>query len=457
VPHHRTTRRDFLRSAASGGAGLLFLPELACRARPGAATPLGRVQVAHIGCGRMGRGDMEGVLRSSLARVVAVCDLDSKRLAAGRELAEETYRKQGESAVTVREFHDYRELLARDDVDAVVVSTPDHWHAQVAVEAALAGKHLYVQKPVAYDVAEALALREVVHAKGVVLQTGSQQRSEQPWPAFRVAAEAVRNGRVGRLSRIEIGLGTDSPSGKRPAPMSVPPNLDYERWLGAAPAQPYMEGRVHPQDGFGRPGWITTEDFGLGMITNWGAHHLDIAQWAMGAELSGPRAIEARADFMSDDLWTVHRGYHVELEYAGDVRVVVDDHFEVGLKFVGDEGSLFCTREGETLRPSTPELLAPLPDGAVRFAPSRDHYENWLESVLSGRDPVAPIDQSARSLTACYLAWLAMKLGRRLRWDPARERFLDDPEADAHLRRTPRRAEFDAVATLRKAGLARPR
>ena len=449
----RTTRRDFLRSAARGGAGLLLLPGLACRARPGAATPLGRVQVAQIGCGRMGRTDMQGVLRSPLARVVAVCDVDSKRLSAGRELAEESYRKQGESAVSVRAFSDYRELLARDDVDAVVVSTPDHWHAQIAVEAALAGKHLYVQKPVTYDVAEALALRTAVRAKGVVLQTGSQQRSEAPWPAFRVAAEAVRNGRIGRLARIEIGLGTDSPSGKRPAPMAVPPNLDYERWLGPAPEQPYMEGRVHPQTSLdGRPGWITTEDFGLGMITNWGTHHLDIAQWALGQELSGPLAVEARADFMTDDVWTVHRGYHVELEYPGDVRVVVDDSFEVGLNFIGADGSIFCTRDGaETLRSSRPDLLAPLPDDATRFAPSRDHYENWLESVRANRDPVAPIDESARSLTACYLAWLAMKLGRRLRWDPARERFRDDSAADAHLRREPRRAEYDALATLRKA------
>src|SRR5262245_9089841 len=450
----RTTRRDFLRAAARGGAGLWILPGLACRARPGGATPLGRVQVAQIGCGRMGRVDMEGVLRSQLARVVAVCDLDSNRLAAGKELAEKHYLEQGESAVAVREFRDHRELLAREDVDAVVVSTPDHWHAQVAVDAALAGKHLYVQKPVAYDVAEAIALRRAVRAKGVVLQTGSQQRSEEPWPAFRVAAEAVRNGRVGRLSRIEIGLGTDSPSGRQPSPMTVPPNLDYERWLGAAPEQPYMEGRVHPQDGFGRPGWITTEDFGLGMITNWGAHHLDIAQWAMGQELSGPLSVEARADFMTEDLWTVHHGYHVELEYSGGVRVVVDDHFEVGLEFVGDEGSIFCTREGETLRPSAPELLAPLPDGATRFAPSRDHYENWLESVRAGRDPIAPIDQSARSLTACYLGWLAMKLGRRLRWDPVRERFIDDPEAGARLHRRPRRGDYDVLATLQRAGLA---
>jgi hypothetical protein len=172
----------------------------------------------------------------------------------------------------------------------------------------------------------------------------------------------------------------------------------------------------------------------------------------MGQELSGPLAIEARADFMTDDLWTVHRGYHVELEYPGDVRVVVDDAFEVGLAFKGDEGSIFCTREGaEALRPSAPELLAPLPDGATRFAPGRDHYENWLESVRGGRDPVAPIDQAARSLTACYLSWLTMRLGRRLRWDPAREHFLDDPEADARLPQPARAVRHPRAA---RAGLA---
>src|SRR6185369_9029042 len=157
-----------------------------------------------------------------------------------------------------------------------------------------------------------IALRTTVQAKDVILQTGSQQRSESPYGAFRAASEAVRNGRIGKLATIKIGIGLDKPSGKAPAPMAVPENLDYQRWLGPAPKQPYMEGRVHPQTGLGRPGWITTEDFGLGMITNWGAHHIDIAQWAMGMELSGPTTIEATAQFMKDDVWTVHRGYHVE-------------------------------------------------------------------------------------------------------------------------------------------------
>jgi len=467
----RSTRRAFLAAAARGGAGLLLLRGRA-RAAPVARTPaLDRIQVGLVGCGRMGREDVTGVMKLRLARVVAVCDVDDRRLAAGRTLVEESYRKQGESDVAVAAHRDHRDLLARPDLDAVIVSTPDHWHALVAVDAAIAGKHLYVQKPLTYDIAEAIALRKAVRARGVVLQTGSQQRSEEPWPAFRVAAELVRNGRVGRLATVRIGLGSDRPSGRRPAPADPPAHLDYERWLGAAPQQPYMEGRVHPQDSLtGRPGWITTEDFGLGMITNWGAHHVDIAQWAMGEELGGPREIEARADFMADDLWTVHRGYHVEMLYRNDVRVILDDSFEVGLRFEGDEGWLFCTRgagrvtasdpaaavreDGEgSLRAGDPRILEPLRDGAVRLPPSRNHYLDWLEAIRDRRDPVAPVDQSARSLQACYLGWLAMKLGRRLRWDPAHERFVDDPAADARLGRKPRHSDYDVAETMKRAGL----
>ena len=470
----RPSRRAFLVESGSAALGLVILRRLPASARRGAPSSLEKIEVAQIGCGRMGRGDVQGVLASPLARIVAVCDLDAKRLAAGKQLVEEAYQKQGESKIDVATYADYRELLARPGLDAVIVSVPDHWHARVAVDAALAGKHAYVQKPVTYDVAEAIALRRVVHAKGVVLQTGSQQRSDEPWYAFRIASELARNGAIGKLKSIQIGLGSDSPSGKPPAPMAVPEHLDYARWLGAAPEQPYMEGRVHPQTSLsGRPGWITTEDFGLGMITNWGAHHVDIAQWALGQERGGPLAIEGRATFMQNDLWTVHRDYHVELAYPGDVQVVLDQKFEVGLRFEGDGGWLFCTRNEERatasdpkaadpksapLRASDARLLAPearddLGAKAVRWPASKNHYFDWLEAIRDRRAPVAPIDESARSLTACYLAWLAMKLGRKLKWDAAAERIVDDPDAAARLGRAPRSGEYDLAAVLKRAGI----
>ena len=409
----------------------------------------------------MGRSDLGNVLKEPLARVVAVCDLDAKRLAAGKKMAEDYYTGQGETRVQVTAHHDYRTLLASAEIDAVVVTVPDHSHALVAIEAAIAGKHIYVQKPVTYSIAEAIGLRKAVEAKKIILQTGSQQRSERPWRSFRVASEAVRNGHLGPLRTIEIGVGLDQPSGRHPKAMPAPANLDYERWLGAAPEQPYMEDRVHPQNDLsGRPGWITTEDFGLGMITNWGAHHVDIAQWALGQELGGPRTVEARAEFMHDDAWTVHTTYHVEMLYPGNVKVVLDSQFPNGIRFAGDEGWVFCTRgedANETLPPlraSDKRLLASLPGDAFRWAPSKSHHGNWLESIVANRPPIAPIQQSARSLETCAAAWIGMKLRRKLTWDAAAEAFPGDDEANALRRRRARKPEYDFERVLRQAGIA---
>jgi predicted dehydrogenase len=465
------SRRSFLKAAVRGGIGLVIVPNILPHSLFAADMPSRRIHVAQIGCGREGRVDMSGILAHPLARVVAVCDLDSKRLDAGKKLAEDFYKKQGEPDVDVKTFHDYHEVLARPDIDAVVVTVPDHWHALVAIAAAIAGKHIYVQKPVTYSIAEAIGLRKTVEAKKIILQSGSQQRSEHPWINFRAASEAVRNGRIGKLQAIKIGVGLDKPSGHAPAPMPVPPNLDYERWLGPAPEQPYMEGRVHPQDSFtGRPGWITTEDFGLGMITNWGAHHIDIAQWAMGQELGGPLTIDAHAEFMTNDVWTVHSTYHVEMLYPDNVQVILDNKFETGLLFEGSEGSVFCTRGAEKvtasdpnqpdagakppLRASDPKILSPLDANATRWPKSSNHYLNWLESVRDNRQPIAPIEQSARSLEACAAAWIGMKLKRKLTWDAAAEMFTGDDEANAMRDRKARKPEFDFHLVMKQAGIA---
>ncbi len=456
-----TSRRSFLKTSLRGAAALGLLPDLIPARLLGAAAPGRKIQVAQIGCGRMGRSDMGSILTEPLARVVAVCDLDSKRLAAGRKLAEDYYSDQGEAGVKVKSFHDFHEVLAASEIDAVVVTVPDHSHALIAIAAAIAGKHVYVQKPVTYSIAEAIGLRRAVEAKKIILQTGSQQRSEHPWRSFRAASEAVRNGRLGQLHTIKIGLGLDHPSGRPPAPMPVPENLDYERWLGPAPEQPYMEDRVHPQTDFaGRPGWITTEDFGLGMITNWGAHHLDIAHWAMGQELGGPRTIEAHAGFMHHDLWTVHTKYRVEMLYPGSRRVVLDDKFPIGIRFEGDEGWVFCTRGEDSndtlppLRASDKKILSPLTGAAVRWPPSQSHYGNWLESIAANRPPIAPIQQSARSLEACAAAWIGMKLKRKLTWDAATETFVGDAAANALRSRPARKPEYDFEPALKQAGIA---
>jgi predicted dehydrogenase len=465
-------RRDFLKSSVLVGAGLVALPTILPRSLMAAESPNKKIQIVQIGCGRMGSGDMASIMRHPSVRFVGVCDLDSKRLEIARGSVAKYYQGKGESNVNVQTFHDYHDVLARRDIDAVVVSVPDHWHALVATEAALAGKHIYVQKPVTYCIAEAIALRKAVQAKKVILQTGSQQRSESPFPAFRIASQAVRNGRIGKLKTIQIGIGIDKPKGKVPAPMQVPANLDYERWLGAAPEQPYMEDRVHSQSSVsGRPGWITTEDFGLGMITNWGAHHIDIGQWAMGMELSGPTTIEAKAEFMTNDVWTVHTTYHVEMLYPNNVQVILDNKFENGLRFEGSDGWVFCARGAVRMTASDPgapeppggslrasdmkKITAPLGDSEKeRWPASPDHYFNWVDSILANHQPIAPIEQSARSVTACAAAWIGMKLGHKLTWDPVKEVFVGDDAANAMRSRKPRKAEYDIDAILKKAGLA---
>ncbi len=467
----RQSRRSFLKTAVRGCVGLAILPNIIPARLLGADAPGKKINVAQIGCGRMGRSDLGNVLTEPLARIVAVCDLDSKRLAAGKKLAEDFYTRRGESGVSVKTFHDYQEVLASPDIDTVVVTVPDHSHARLAIAAAIAGKHIYVQKPVTYNIAEAIGLRKAVEARKIILQTGSQQRSEHPWGSFRKASEAVRNGRIGQLKTIKIGVGLDKPSGHAPAPMPVPENLDYEHWLGSAPEQPYMELRVHSQTSLdGRPGWITTEDFGLGMITNWGAHHVDIAQWAMGQELGGPLTIDAQAEFMTNDVWTVHTTYHVEMLYPKNVQLMLDNKFENGIRFEGDEGWVFCTRGEEKvtasdpntpaghelppLRASDPKILSPLDGKAVRWMPSKSHHGNWLESIAANRQPIAPIQQSARSLEACAAAWIGMKLKRKLTWDAATEMFVGDDEANALRGRKARKPEYDFELVLKEAGIA---
>lgn len=439
----------------------MVLPSIVPAQLFGADAPSKKIQVAQIGCGRMGRSDLGNTLTEPLARIVAVCDLDTKRLAAAKQMVEEYYSERGESGAKVKTFHDYHDVLASPEIDAVIVSVPDHSHALVAIEAAIAGKHVYVQKPVTYSIAEAIALRKTVEVKKIILQTGSQQRSERPWGSFRKASEAVRNGRIGQLQTIKIGIGLDKPSGKSPAAMPVPENLDYERWLGSAPEQPYMEGRVHPQDSLDdRPGWITTEDFGLGMITNWGAHHVDIAQWAMGQELGGPQTVEAHAKFYRDDLVTVHGAYHVEMSYPKSVTLTLDNKFPTGIRFEGDDGWIFCTRSEDgdealpPLRASDKKILSPLGADAVRWQSSKSHHGNWLACIVANCQPVAPIQQSARSLEACAAAWISMKLKHKLTWDVATESFIGDDSANALRHRKARKPEFDFELVLKHAGIA---
>jgi predicted dehydrogenase len=335
-------------------------------------------------------------------------------------------------------------------VDAVVISTPDHWHCKIAIDAAQAGKDIYLQKPASLTIAEGRALSDAVHRTGRIFQIGSQQRSA---PQFRYAAELVRNGRIGQLKTVQVGLPGD-PSGPEEPEMPVPGNLDYDAWLGSTPRVYYTEKRVHPQDGYGRPGWLRCEQFGAGMITGWGAHHLDSAHWAMDTEFTGPVEVWGSAKFPEQGLWDVHGDFKTYGRYANGVEMVVSGEFPNGIRFEGTEGWIFVSRgneavttsdpvaklkDAQALSASDPRILTSVigPD-EVHLYESADHHGNWLDCVISRRQPIAPVEVAHRSCSACLLHHAAMKLGRRLHWDPIRERFRNDDEANGLLARPQR-------------------
>ena len=272
----KMNRRQFLKNAArSVGVGAPLIIPASVLGRAGRIPPSERIVMGSIGVGNMGFGDMSACMGMPETQLVAVCDVKRAMRERAKQAVDARY---GNTDCAV--YNDFRAMLDRRDIDAVTIATLDSWHVLHALAAVRAGKDIYLEKPLGMSIGEIQVLREAVHRYGRVFQFGTQQRSSQE---FRHACEIARSGRLGKLHTIKIGVGLDKPSGHPPVPMTVPSNLDYERWLGSAPEQAYIERRVHPQNLLeGRPGWITTEDFGLGMITNWGAHHMDIAHWAMG-------------------------------------------------------------------------------------------------------------------------------------------------------------------------------
>lgn len=260
------------------------------------------------------------------------------------------------------------------------------------------------------------------------VQLGSQQRSDQ---RFRRVCELVRNGRIGRLERIHVQLPADS-GRNRLEPMPAPEGLDYHMWLGPTTEKPYTEDRVHPQTTFGRPGWLQIERYCRGMITGWGTHMFDIAQWAHGSDASGPVWMEARAAFPDRGLFDVHAEFEATGAYADGVVLTACTHEVAGVRLVGSDGRSFVRRSGWEAH-DTDVLREQAGQGQVRLRRSEDHYVNFLACMRSREDPVCPVEVGHRSNTVCVIAHIAMKLNRKLRWGPQAERFDDDEEANAML------------------------
>jgi predicted dehydrogenase len=437
-----------------GAVAAMGFPAIVPASVFGQTAPSNRINVGAIGVGRISRGhDLPGIWQFDQAQIMAVCDLDAKRVDQAKTLIDGVYsKKTGKPYDGVTGYHNYHELLANKDIDAVVISTPDHQHAIVAVDAVHAKKDVYLQKPASLTIAEGRAMSNAVMASGQILQIGSQQRS---WKQFHRACELVRNGRIGEVKHVEIGLPGD-PSGPDAPPMPIPSNLNYDAWLGSTPEAYYTEMRVHPQDGFSRPGWLRCEQFGAGMITGWGAHHVDTAHWGMNTEYTGPVEVWGTAEFPAHGLWDVHGKFLTHAIYSNGVTMDISGDFPNGIKFYGTEGWIFVTRDEmvtptdsgkpaaapQPLTASNPKiLLSVIGPGEVHLYQSDDQHGNWLECIKSRKAPTAPAEIGHRACSTCLIHHIAMKTKRRLYWDPIKEHFKNDDEANCMLSR-PQRAPY---------------
>ncbi len=450
-------RRKFLTDSAKAaiGTGIAFsFPSIVPASVFGRNAPSNRINVAAIGTGRISRGhDMPGVWQHDFAQIMAVCDVDALRAEDGKKLVNEYYsKKNGTPYDGVKVYSNYKELLLNKDIDAVIISTPDHSHAMIGVAAAKAKKHIYMQKPASLTIAEGRIISDVVNKSGVKFQIGSQQRSTEQ---FRYAAELVRNGRIGDLKTIYVGLPGDPAGGKKDE-MPVPKNLNYDMWLASTPDVYYTEERVHPQVGYGRPGWLRCEQFGAGMITGWGSHHIDSAHWGMGMERSGPIEIwSEKSEFATGGLWNVHGIFKTHAMYANGVHMIVSNEFDNGIKFEGTKGWIFVSRgdyqvtasdgnkgaaQAKKLDASDPKLLTSvIGENEFHFTVSKSHHGNWLEAIRDNKKTIAPAEEAHRSCSACLLHHIAMKLNRKLYWNPKKEKFKDDAEATKMLSRVQRK------------------
>lgn len=423
-------RRQFLKHSVAGLAALPLGEAVAAQTQTPA--PSERLTMACIGVGGQGAGDMNVFLNDPRVQVVAVCDVDLARARAAAKTVDRFYaereRKGGGAGCAVTQ--DFRGVLARDDIDTVLVATPDHTHALITILAARAGKDIYCEKPLAYSVVEGRMVAEVTRRYGRILQTGTQRRSAG---RIRHACELVRNGRIGELRKTVVGLprGFQIRGGAgagNTAPEPVPEGFDYDLWLGPAPLAPYTSGRCHFNFR-----WIL--DYGEGYISDWGAHYLDVAHWGMGMDLTGPTDIIAKATFPQDGLYDAPTDFDILYTYANGMTLQCATDQALGIRFEGSEGWIHVEKPGEAQVIASDERLlkSEIGPGGVRLYRSASQHGNFIDCVRSRQVPAAPAELGHRSASVCHLGMIAARLGRPVHWDPAAERCVDDPEADRLL------------------------
>lgn len=405
---HRTTRRRFLTQSGAFAATAFALPYLV----PGSAFGANeKIHTGHIGVGRQGMGN----LKIFLPHAIAVCDVDKKHAAAAEKVVA---KANGKCEV----FGDYRKLLEMPGIDAVVISTPEHWHALPTIAACEAKKDVYCEKPLTLFVAEGRKMVEAARRNNCIVQTGSQQRSDD---RFRLACELVRSGRLGKIEKVEVGIPEPNDPGPLGPNTDPPPELDYDFWVGPSPYMPYNEKRVHYNFRF----WW---NYAGGQVTNWGAHHLDITQWALGADNSGPLAVEGVGKHC--DRYEVLSWCKLTYDYPNGVKVYCGQDYKGGVTFYGEKGKIFVDRRKIIGEPS--EIVEqPLGEADVHLYVSKNHAGNFLECIKTRKLPICDVEIGHRSVTVCHLGNIAGRLNRKFHWDAAKEQIPDDAEANAMLAR----------------------
>jgi len=417
----RITRRSFLRYGAAGAAAAVSLPTIvpsSVLGANGATAPGDQITIGQIGFGWIGGSHLKTLLGRKDVRYVAACDVNGRKLEEVRQQIEskyeERYSKSSYRGCSV--YRDFREMLSREDIDAVVIATPDHWHAPISIQAAASGKDIYCEKPMTLTVREARAVVKAVRRYNRVFQTGSQQRSNV-FGQFRQACELVRNGRIGKVLRIDVSTGVPPKPCDLPAE-SQPDYFDWDMWLGPTLWRPY-----HSK--LAAVNWRPYREYCGGGFADMGAHHFDIAQWALGMDESGPTVI-----YPPDG----KERERVSFKYANGIIMNHVGGNSLGLTFTGSDGVLYVGRDGLWTKP---ESIAkePIGPGDIRLYKSDDHHGNWLDCIRSRRKCLADVEIGARSATICHLGNIAYELKQKLKWDPAEERFIGNEEANKLLSR----------------------
>ena len=427
------SRREFLGKTAGialGAAGFPYIISSSALGKNGAVAASERITMGVVGTGGMGTVDLRGFLTFPDVRVLAVCDVERKHREDAKGIVDSHY---GNSDCA--QYNDFRGLLAREDIDAVLVTTPDHWHGLVSVAAAKAGKDIYCEKPLANSIMEGRAICEAVKRYGRVLQTGSHERSND---SVRFACELVCNGRIGKLHTIRINLPLKEPHHAEVLknggvqPMPIPDGFDYDMWLGHTPYEPYTERRCHFW-------WRFILDYGGGEITDRGAHIIDIAQLGNGSDNTGPIEIEAQGQAPAEGIYNTFMKYKFECKYANGVRMVGGSEGTRGLKFEGSDGWVFIHIHGGNLEAEPASLLHEVTGpNEIHLGRSCGHHRDFLNAVKTRGLTIAPAEVGHRTASICHLLNIAMLSEQKLKWDPDKEQIINSSEASRMLTRSMR-------------------